>query len=226
MPDPTAGASGREIASLIDHTLLRPDATEREIIQLCLEARRYGFAAACLAPIWVPVAARQLDGAGSRVCTVVGFPHGSNPAEAKACETALAVDQGAREIDMVIPVGAMKSGEVAVVADHIRAVVRAAGSGAIVKVILECCYLADAEKIAVCRIARDEGAAFVKTSTGFGSSGATVEDVHLMRAAAGAGMGVKAAGGIRDRQTALSMIEAGATRLGTSASVRIVESAM
>ncbi len=218
---PTVAALDRGLASRIDHTLLRPDATDREIAKLCEEAHCFGFATVCVQPLWVPLAARALEGSRARVCTVIGFPHGATRSEVKAYETQLAVGQGAREVDMVIPVGAMKSGDLRTVAGHIRAVVRAAVPGVITKVILETAFLTDAEKTAACRIARDEGATFVKTSTGFGPSGATVADVKLMREAVGPGMGVKAAGGIRDRETAIRMVEAGATRIGASASIRI-----
>lgn len=223
-PDPTSPPDSfdRALASIIDHTLLRPDATGAEILRLCEEARAYGFASACVQPIWVAAATRALAGSAAKVCTVVGFPHGANAAEIKAAEAVLAVERGAREIDLVIPIGALKSGDAATVAAHIRAVVRACGAGIVTKVILEAAYLSDPEKVAVCRMARDEGASFVKTSTGFGPGGATAEDVRLMRQTVGEGMGVKAAGGIRDRASALRMVAAGASRIGASASVRIV----
>jgi len=206
---------------MIDHTLLRPDATARDIEALCSEALCLGVATVCVQPIWVPAAARALEHSPVKVCTVVGFPHGANRPEVKAYETQLAVAQGAREIDMVIPVGAFKGGDTRSVAEHIRAVVRAARAGILVKVILETAFLSREEKITACTIARAEGAHFVKTSTGFGPSGATLPDVRLMREVVGPAMGVKAAGGIRDRETAVAMIEAGADRIGASASVRI-----
>jgi deoxyribose-phosphate aldolase len=216
-----AGAVDRRLAAMIDHTLLKPEATDREIARLCEEAHCHGFATVCVQPIWVGLAARILTGSRARVCTVIGFPHGANRHEVKAYETQIAVAQGAREIDMVIPVGAMKSGDLTTVARHVRSVVRSALPGIVTKVILETAFLDREEKIAACRVAREEGATFVKTSTGFGPSGATLEDVRLMREAVGPQMGVKAAGGIRDRATALSMLEAGATRIGASASIRI-----
>jgi deoxyribose-phosphate aldolase len=221
---PSLGSVDRRLAAMIDHTLLKPDATDREIARLCEEAHCYGFATVCLQPIWVPLAVRVLEGSRCRVCTVVGFPHGANRAEVKAYETRLAVGQGAREIDMVIPIGAMKSGDEKCVATHIRAVVKAAIPGVVTKVILETAFLTDGEKRAACRIARAEGATFVKTSTGFGPSGATLDDIRLMRETVGPHMGVKAAGGIRDRETAVRMVEAGATRIGASASIRIAGS--
>ncbi len=220
-----AGAVDLRLASMIDHTLLKPEATDREIARLCEEAHCHGFATVCIQPIWVALAARILQGSRARVCTVIGFPHGANRHEVKAYETQLAVAQGAREIDMVLPIGAMKSGDLPTVSRHIRSVVRAALPGIVTKVILETAFLSREEKVAACRIAREEGATFVKTSTGFGPSGATLEDVRLMRETVGPQMGVKAAGGIRDRQTALRMLEAGATRIGASASIRIAAGA-
>lgn len=210
-----------ELASLLDHTLLKPDGTDREIGQLCEEAHCYGFATVCVQPMWVPLAARCLEGSRVKVCTVVGFPHGANRGEVKAYETQVAVAQGAREIDMVIPVGAMKSGDVKTVAEHVRAVVRACHAGVSVKVILENALLTSEEKRTACKIARDAGAAFVKTSTGFASSGATLEDVRLMREVVGPRIGIKAAGGIRDTAAARAMVDAGANRIGASASVAI-----
>lgn len=218
---PRLGGLDRRLAGLIDHTLLKPEATDRQIAQLCEEAHCFGFATVCIQPIWVPLACRVLDGSRVKVCTVVGFPHGANRGEVKAYETQLAVGQGAREIDMVIPVGALKSGDLPTVARHIRGVVKAAIPGVVTKVILETAFLSREEKVAACRAARDEGATFVKTSTGFGPSGATLEDVRLMRETVGPRMGIKAAGGIRDRETAVEMVQAGATRIGASASIRI-----
>ncbi len=210
------------LAALIDHTLLRPDATEAQIRALCEEALLYHFAAVCIQPMWVTLAARLLEGSPVKVCTVVGFPLGATEPGVKAHETMVAVAQGAREIDMVLPVGAMKAGRADVVRRHVVAVLEACRPGIVTKVILETALLDDEEKRAACRICREEGASFVKTSTGFGPAGATVEDVRLMRAEVGPTVGVKAAGGIRDRHTALAMIEAGANRIGASASVRIV----
>lgn len=218
---PGVGAVDRELASYLDHTLLRPDARRSEILTLCEEAHCHGFATVCVQPFWVPVAARALEGSRARVCTVVGFPHGANRAEVKAYETQVAVAQGAREIDMVIPIGAAKDGDFATVAQHIRSVVRASHAGVVTKVILETAYLTDEEKVRASAVARDEGADFVKTSTGFASAGASLEDIRLMRRTVGPTMGVKAAGGIRDRAAAEKMIEAGATRIGASASIKI-----
>ncbi|MCA9729779.1 MAG: deoxyribose-phosphate aldolase, partial [Candidatus Eisenbacteria bacterium] len=172
-------------------------------------------------PIWVPLAARILEDSRVKVCTVIGFPHGANRAEVKGYETEVAVAQGAREVDMVIPIGMMKSGDHRTVAAHVRAVVRAAMAGVVVKVILENAYLTDEEKRHASRISKEEGAHFVKTSTGFGPTGATLDDVRLMRAEVGPNVGVKAAGGIRDTEGARAMVAAGANRIGASASVRI-----
>ncbi|MBK8230213.1 MAG: deoxyribose-phosphate aldolase [Candidatus Eisenbacteria bacterium] len=218
---PGIGAVDARVAAMLDHTLLRPDATRREILALCEEAHCHGFASVCVQPMWVPVAARALEGSRAKVCTVIGFPHGANRAEVKAYETRVAVAQGAREVDMVIPIGALKDGDLRTVREHIGAVVRATRAGVITKVILETSFLTREEKIAACAIAKEERADFVKTSTGFASAGATLEDVRLMRETVGPAMGVKAAGGIRDAALARAMVEAGATRIGASASVKI-----
>ncbi|ADN02711.1 deoxyribose-phosphate aldolase [Spirochaeta thermophila] len=209
------------LAKMIDHTLLKPTATRAQIEALCDEAVRYGFASVCVNSWWVPLAAKRLSGSGVMVCTVVGFPLGAASTEAKAYEAAQAVVQGAREVDMVINLGLLKGGEYDLVREDIRAVVDAAAE-AHVKVIIEACYLSDEEKRRACLLAEEAGAHFVKTSTGFGPSGATVEDVRLMREVVGESLGVKAAGGIRSLETALAMIEAGASRLGTSSGVSIV----
>ncbi|NLZ33131.1 MAG: deoxyribose-phosphate aldolase [Firmicutes bacterium] len=211
-----------DLARYIDHTLLKPEATAKDIARLCDEARRYNFAAVCVNPVYVDHACRLLRGSGVRVCTVVGFPLGASTPAAKAFEAGEAVARGADEIDMVIHVGALKSGDVKHVREEIAAVVEAA-RGRTVKVILETGLLTDEEKIAACRAAKEAGAHFVKTSTGFGPGGATAADVRLMREAVGAGMGVKAAGGIRTREAALEMIAVGATRIGTSSGVAIIE---
>jgi deoxyribose-phosphate aldolase len=218
---PRLSTLDKRLAAMIDHTLLKPEATDKQVAALCEEAHCFGFATVCVQPIWVPLAARVLEGSRARVCTVVGFPHGANRPEVKAYETQVACGQGAREIDMVIPIGVLKSGDLTTVGRHVRAVVRAVIPGVVTKVILEMALLTREEKIAACRICREEGATFVKTSTGFASGGATLEDVRLMREVVGPAMGVKAAGGIRDRATALEMIQAGATRIGASASLRI-----
>ncbi|MFB3825294.1 MAG: deoxyribose-phosphate aldolase [Bryobacteraceae bacterium] len=214
-----------EIAALIDHTLLKPEATRGDIVRLCAEARQYGFASVCLNPYWVPLAVAELTGSPVKVSTVAGFPLGATSTEAKAAETAAAVRAGAREIDMVINLGALRSGDHAAVRADIHEVVRAAhAAGAIVKAIIETALLRDDEKIAACLLAKEAGAEFVKTSTGFGPGGATVQDVALMRHAVGPAMGVKAAGGIRTLEDLESMVAAGATRIGASAGLKIVES--
>jgi deoxyribose-phosphate aldolase len=211
-----------DLARMIDHTLLKPDATETDIRKLCDEARRYAFASVCVNPSWVGLAAKLLEGTPVKVCTVIGFPLGATTPTAKAIETRDAIANGATEIDMVINVGALKSGDDALVRRDIEAVVQAARGAAIVKVILETALLAREEKIKACLLAKQAGADFVKTSTGFSSGGATVDDIALMRETVGPGMGVKASGGIRDTATAAAMVAAGATRIGASASVAIV----
>ncbi|MFA5138645.1 MAG: deoxyribose-phosphate aldolase [Elusimicrobiota bacterium] len=209
---------------MVDHTLLKPGATQEEIGKLCKEAREYCFASVCVNPSYVSLAAKLLAGSGVKVCTVVGFPLGSTTPTVKAIEARDAMANGAEEIDMVINVGALKSGNDALVADDIRAV-RDATRGKLLKVILETSLLTNDEKVRACRMSKEAGADFVKTSTGFGGGGATVEDVKLMRETVGPLLGVKASGGIRDTATARAMIEAGANRLGTSASVAIVTDA-
>jgi deoxyribose-phosphate aldolase len=214
----------RDIAKRIDHTNLKPVTTEEEIRKLCAEAREYGFASVCVNPVFVPTVAAELTGSEVLTCSVVGFPLGANPTEVKAAEAEWAVDQGAEEIDMVIHIGALKAGDTAWVTRDIAAVVEAA-AGRTVKVIIETCYLSDEEKRTACDCARQAGAHFVKTSTGFGSGGATAEDVALMRGAVGDTMKVKASGGIRSYEDAMAMIEAGADRIGASAGIAIVEAA-
>ena len=210
-----------DIAAAIDHTLLKPDATEAEIRKLCEEARQYVFASVCVNPSWVSTCAKLLAGSPVKVCTVIGFPLGATTSTAKSVETRDAIANGAREIDMVINVGALKSGDDELVRRDIEAVVGAAHGQALVKVILETALLSREEKIKACLLAKMAGADFVKTSTGFSSGGATVEDIALMRETVGPEMGVKASGGIRDRATAEAMVAAGATRIGASASVAI-----
>lgn len=219
-----------ELARYIDHTLLKPDSTRRDCRKLCEEAASFSFASACILPAWVADAFEILQGTQTRVCTVVGFPHGNAPAQAKAAEAATAVADGASEIDMVINISALKSGSDLLVMDDIQSVVDVSEpGGAIVKVIIECAYLTDDEKRRACRMAEEAGANFVKTSTGFAvppqgvAVGATVADVRLMRAAVGEDVQVKAAGGIRTIEDARAMIEAGASRLGTSAGVALVQ---
>ena len=212
------------IAALIDHTILKPEATRNDVVKICREARQYGFASVCINPYWVPLVKAELAGSPVKVCSVVGFPLGATSTEAKVCETAAALRAGAQEIDMVINVGALRSGDTDAVKNDIQSVVRAAHqAGAIVKVILETALLDDTQKTVASKIARNAGADFVKTSTGFSTSGATVHDVALMRAAVGPNIGVKASGGIRTLQDVQAMTAAGATRIGASASVKIVE---
>ena len=213
-----------EIAGMIDHTLLKAPATAEQIEKLCAEAKTYHFASVCVNPCYVALAAKELKGTDVKVCTVVGFPLGANTSAVKAFETQDAIQNGAQEIDMVINVGAAKAGNFDAVRDDIAAVVKAA-NGTLVKVIIEACYLTDEEKKAVCEAAAQAGADFVKTSTGFGTGGATVHDVALMRAAIPTNMKVKAAGGIHSYEEAVALIEAGANRIGASAGIAIVEKA-
>ncbi|AQS55349.1 deoxyribose-phosphate aldolase [Novibacillus thermophilus] len=210
------------LASIIDHTLLKPDATSDQIDTLCHEALTYQFASVCVNPVWVAQCAERLRGSRVRVCTVVGFPLGATTTAVKATETEDAVQNGAAEIDVVLNIGWLKSGFFERVAADITEVVRAAGTSVPVKVILETGLLTDEEKKTACRISREAGAAFVKTSTGFAGSGATVRDIRLMREAVGPRMGVKASGGIRDYDTAIAMVHAGASRIGSSSSVAII----
>jgi deoxyribose-phosphate aldolase len=224
---PGAGVVPGELAKYIDHTLLRPDATRQEILDLAAEARQYGFASVCVHPTNVRHAAERLKGSRVCVCSVVGFPHGANMPETKALEARRAIRDGAREIDMVINIGALKSGDDELVFRDIRAVTDACMEGrAICKVILETAMLTDDEKVRACQIAKRARADFVKTSTGFGGGGATAHDVALMAEAVhGTRMGVKASGGIRSYEDAHKMIQAGATRLGASAGVKIIREA-
>ncbi len=212
-----------QLAAHIDHTVLKPDAQTDAIEKACREALHYGFAAVCFAPRHVGLAARLLADSPIKIATVAGFPDGDTLTKVKAYETGAAIEAGAHEIDMVIPIGAARDEDWDIVERDIAAVVEAARGCALVKVIIETAYLTDAQKVVVCQIAREVGADFVKTSTGFAPTSATIADVKLMRQTVGPKMGVKAAGGIRDLQTALAMIEAGANRLGCSASVAIVE---
>ncbi len=212
------------LAKMIDHTLLKPDATQQEIAQLCFEARKYGFASVCVNPTWVSLCAELLKGSTAKVCTVIGFPLGATSSQAKAFETETAIRQGATEIDMVINIGALKARDLETVAKDIRSVVNAAHSqGIIVKVIIETALLSDEEKTMASLISKEAGADFVKTSTGFAGGGATVHDVELMRKTVGPQMGVKASGGVRTFEDAASMIKAGATRIGASAGVKIIQ---
>ena len=212
------------IANLIDHTILRADATRQDIGRVCAEAKKYNFASVCVNAYWVPLVAAELSGTPVKVCTVVGFPLGAMATEIKRAETEAAVRCGAQEIDMVINVGALKSGDHEPVKLDIQAVVDAAHrGGAIVKVIIEAALLNDNEKAIACTLAKLAGAEFVKTSTGFGPSGATAHDVALMRMVVGPNVGVKASGGIRTLDDVKKMAAAGATRIGASASVKIIE---
>ncbi len=212
-----------DLASLVDHTLLKQDATQEQIRKLCQEAREYKFASVCVNPSYVPLVAELLRGSDVKVCCVIGFPLGATTTKTKVFETKEVVENGAQEVDMVINVGAVKSGDWDYVRNDIESVVIAAGGKALVKVIFETCLLNDEEKIRACTISKQAGADFVKTSTGFSTGGATVEDIKLMRKTVGQNMGVKASGGIKDYDTALAMVKAGATRLGTSSGVAIVK---
>lgn len=206
----------------IDHTLLKPDASQEQIETLIEEAKKYDFASVCVNPTWVSFAAQALKGTDVKVCTVIGFPLGANTPELKAFETSDAIQNGANEIDMVINIGSLKSQNFDLVEKDIRAVVEAA-KGTLVKVIIETCLLTDDEKVKACQIAQKAGADFVKTSTGFSTGGATVADVALMRKTVGPDMGVKASGGARSYEDALAFIKAGATRIGASSGVAIME---
>lgn len=211
----------QNIARMIDHTLLKPDATKDQIIHLCNEAKEHVFASVCVNPYWVSLAAKELAGTEVKVCTVVGFPLGASTSESKAFETKDAISKGAQEIDMVMNIGALKSGDLATVEQDIREVVEAA-NGTLVKVILETGLLNEEEIVAASKASKAAGAHFVKTSTGFGYGGATVEAVRIMRETVGPEIGVKASGGVRDLAGAEAIIVAGANRIGASASVAIV----
>ena len=214
----------KTIAAMIDHTLLKPEATPAQVEKLCAEAAEYHFASVCVNPVYIPLAARLLNGTGVKVCCVVGFPLGAIAPEQKAAEAASCAAMGAEELDMVIHVGAAKAGDWALVQRDIEGVVKAA-AGHTVKVIIETCLLTDEEKVKACEAAKAAGADFVKTSTGFSTGGATTHDIALMRKTVGPEMGVKASGGIRDYETAMAMIEAGANRIGASAGIAIVAAA-
>jgi deoxyribose-phosphate aldolase len=226
------------LAKTIDHTLLKAIATAEQVRELCAEARKYGFASVCVNPYWVPLCVKELSGTDIVVCTVIGFPLGANLPETKAAEARLAVSQGSLEVDMVINLGAIKSGDWKAVEADIRGVVAACREGdaarasaasrdqkpaeSSVKVIIETCYLTDAEKVKACEASARAGARFVKTSTGFGTGGASVDDVKLMRKTVGDRLKVKASGGIRSYHDAIRMLDAGADRIGASSSVAIV----
>ena len=214
----------RNIARLIDHTILKPEAIRSEVKQVCAEALRYEFASVCVNSFWIPLVAAELKGSPVRVCTVAGFPLGAASTAAKVAETLGALANGAQEIDMVVNIGALRGDESDVVEKDIQAVVAASRArGAIVKVIIETALLTRDQKVLACKLSRQAGADFVKTSTGFSKAGATVEDVALMRRTVGPDMGVKASGGIRTLDDLKAMVEAGATRIGSSSSVKIVE---
>jgi deoxyribose-phosphate aldolase len=213
-----------DLAGLIDHTLLKPDATADQIAQLCYEARKFKFASVCVNPTHVKLCAELLQGTQVKVCTVIGFPLGASSPEVKAFEAETAIKDGATEIDMVLNIGALKAGDLTLAAQDIHEVVRVGHTaGAIVKVIIETSLLNDEEKVTACLLAKEAGADFVKTSTGFSGGGATVDDVNLMRRVVGPEMGVKASGGVSDFEDAQNMVKAGATRLGASAGVKIVQ---
>src|SRR5229473_2950336 len=219
-------SSARDWASLIDHTLLKPEATDEDIRVLCEEAARYRFASVCVNPTWVRAAACNLQGSGVLVCTVIGFPLGATLSDVKAYEARRAIFDGAREVDMVINVGALKSGDDCLVEHDISAVVQVAHEyDATCKVIIETALLTDDEKIRACEAARKAGADFVKTSTGFAKGGATVADIALMRRVVGPELGVKASGGVKSMADARAMVEAGATRIGASVGVKIAQEA-
>lgn len=208
---------------MIDHTLLKAETTKEQIKVLCEEAKEYGFASVCVNPTWVKYAAELLQGSDVKVCTVIGFPLGANTTETKAFETKNAIENGATEVDMVINIGALKDGDDELVERDIKAVVEAAKGKALTKVIIETCLLTEEEKVRACELSVKAGADYVKTSTGFSTGGATVEDVALMRKTVGPNIGVKASGGVRNTEDAQKMIEAGATRIGASAGVSIVK---
>lgn len=220
-------ATAHDWASLIDHTLLKPEASEADIRKLCDEAAQFGFASVCVNPAWVKRASEYLRGTGVPVCTVIGFPLGATLPDVKAFEARRAIFNGAREVDMVINIGALKSGDDCAVEDDIRAVAQAAHeNGVLLKVIIETALLTDEEKVRACLASKNAGADFVKTSTGFAKGGATVEDVSLMRRTVGSALGVKASGGVKGIDDARAMFEAGATRIGASVGVKIAQEAI
>ncbi len=211
------------LAKYIDHTLLKPESTREDIRRICEEAKQYNTASVCVNPFWIGFVAEQLKGTDIKPCCVIGFPLGATLPEVKAFETAAAIRDGAKEVDMVINVGALRGAEFETVYEDIKAVVDAAAGKALVKVIIETCLLTDEQKVLACKLAKQAGADFVKTSTGFSTSGAKVEDIRLMRETVGPEMGVKASGGVRTKADAEAMIEAGATRIGASSSKKIIE---
>jgi len=221
----SAMMTAQELASYIDHTLLKPGATEEQFVKLCEEAKYHKFKSVCVNSFWVPFVSKQLKGTSVKTCSVIGFPLGAIDTESKAFEAKNAIANGAQELDMVINIGALKSGKSDVVEEDIRAVRHVCGNTTLLKVIIETSELSEEEKVQACEIAKKAQADFVKTSTGFSSNGATVEDIALMRRVVGPKMGVKASGGIRDFKTAVAMIQAGATRIGAGGGVAIVSGA-
>lgn len=213
----------QQLAKMIDHTILKPEADKASIEKICKEALEYNFASVCINPTNVELAAKLLKGSEVKVCTVIGFPLGANTMEVKAFETKDAIAKGADEVDMVINIGRLKDKDYEYVEKDIKAVVDAADKKAVTKVIIETCLLTEEEKIIACKLSKEAGSDFVKTSTGFSTGGATVEDIKLMRETVGPEMGVKASGGVRSKKDALAMIENGATRIGASASISICE---
>jgi len=212
-----------QLAKMIDHTILKPEATEEQVRRVCEEALKYNFASVCINPCHVKLTAGLLKGSDVKVCTVIGFPLGANTSTVKAFETSEAIKEGAQEVDMVINIGKLKSKDYDYVREDIKAVVEAAKGKALTKVIIETCLLTDEEKVVVCKLAKEAGADFVKTSTGFSTGGATYEDVKLMRETVGENMGVKASGAVRSYEDAAKVIKAGASRIGASASIAICE---
>ena len=210
------------IASIIDHTILKPETTPEDVRKICMEALQNKFASVCVNSCYTKLVAAELRNSTVKVCTVVGFPLGAMSSEGKALETKKAIEDGAQEIDMVINIGMLKAGELDYVKKDIQSVVNAASGKALVKVIIEACLLTDEEKIEVCKISKLAGADFVKTSTGFSKWGAKIEDIRLMRETVGPDMGVKASGGVHSFEDAVNMIEAGATRIGASSSLKII----
>lgn len=211
------------INKLIDHTALKPNTNKESILKLIAEAKTYDFASVCVNPCWVPLAHQELKNTDIKVCTVIGFPLGANTTEVKVFETKDAIEKGAQEIDMVINIAMLKDKEYDYVENEIHQIVEAAKDKAIVKVIIETCLLTDEEKIKACELSQKAGADFVKTSTGFSTGGATIHDIALMRKTVGAEMGVKASGGVHTHEEALAMVEAGATRIGASAGVKLLK---
>lgn len=211
-----------EMAAMIDHTMLKPEATDEQITKVCREARENKFASVCINPSYVKLAREQLKGSGVKVCTVIGFPLGANDTRVKSYEAKIAIEDGANEVDMVINVGKLKAKDYEYVKNDIKAVVNEAKGKALAKVIIETCLLTDEEKVKVCKLAMEAGADFVKTSTGFNKGGATFEDVKLMYETVAPKLKVKASGGIRTTEDAIKMIEAGASRIGASASISII----